>query len=117
MGAPPCRSRSPRAPSACAFRPARSAAVPPRADGGACYPPVMSSLDLQPCPSPLRLDAAGVVRVGATRVTLESVLHAYLRGASPQVIVRRFPTLELADVHTLVRTWLDVMHHVGGRTS
>jgi uncharacterized protein (DUF433 family) len=64
------------------------------------------SLDLEPAVLPLHPDAAGVVRIGATRVTLESVLHAYLEGESAEGIVERFPTLDLADVHATVAWFL-----------
>jgi hypothetical protein len=32
-------------------------------------------------PVPLRIDASGVVRVGDTRVSLDTVIHAYHEGA------------------------------------
>lgn len=55
---------------------------------------------------PLKIDADGVVRVGGTRVTLESVIHAYLQGATPEEIVRAFDTLKLADVHDVISHYL-----------
>lgn len=74
---------------------------------GACarYTLVMS-LDLEPATLPLRPDAHGVIRVGGTRVTLESVLHAYLDGESADGIVERFPALHLADVHATIAWYL-----------
>ena len=56
--------------------------------------------------SPLRLDKGGVVRVGRTRVTLDSVLAAYLEGESAEGVVERFPTLDLADVHATIAWFL-----------
>lgn len=53
-------------------------------------------------PIPLAADADGVQRVGGTRVSLESVVYAVDEGASPEEIVERFPTLELADVYLVV---------------
>lgn len=64
------------------------------------------TLDLEPATLPLRPDAHGVVRVGGTRVTLESVLHAYLDGESAEGIVERFPALDLADVHVTIAWFL-----------
>lgn len=37
---------------------------------------------------PLRLDAQGTIRVGRSRVTLDIVIAAYQRGASPESIAR-----------------------------
>lgn len=64
------------------------------------------SLDLVPSAPPLSPDAQGVVRVGGTRVTLESVLHAYLDGESAEGIVERFPALQPADVHATLAWFL-----------
>jgi uncharacterized protein (DUF433 family) len=64
------------------------------------------TLDLTPVVSPLRLDKGGVVRVGRTRVTLDSVLRAYLDGESAEGVVERFPTLDLADVHATIAWFL-----------
>lgn len=55
---------------------------------------------------PLELDAHGVYRVGGTRVTLESVLHAFHEGASSEEIVWRFPTLSLPDVYATISAYL-----------
>lgn len=46
------------------------------------------------------------MRVGGTRVTLESVLHAYLDGESAEGVAERFPALELADVHATIAWYL-----------
>ncbi len=63
-------------------------------------------LDLQTAVLPLRRDTGGVIRIGRTRVTLESMVHAYLEGESAEGIVERFPTLELADVHAVLGWFL-----------
>jgi len=64
------------------------------------------SLTLQPIPIPLRQEPAGVFRVGTTRVLLELVIQAFQGGASPEVIVQRFPTLDLADVYVVLAYYL-----------
>lgn len=64
------------------------------------------TLDLEPATLPLRPDPHGVVRVGGTRMTLESVLHAYLDGESAEGIAERFPALYLADVHATIAWFL-----------
>lgn len=51
---------------------------------------------------PLRDDATGVLRVGGTRVTFESVMWAWRDGATAEGIVEAFPALRLADVYAVV---------------
>lgn len=60
------------------------------------------SLEAATLQSPLRTDDRGVVRIGASRVTLESVVHAFDAGASAEEIVAGYPTLELADVYAVI---------------
>lgn len=55
---------------------------------------------------PLRIDQDGVVRVGPTRVTIDTVLGTFRLGASPEEIVRRYPTLRLADVYSVIGYYL-----------
>ena len=56
--------------------------------------------------SPLRTDASGVVRVGNTRVPIDTVVHYFLAGCSPEEIVDRFDTLNLADVYSTIGYYL-----------
>ena len=60
------------------------------------------NLTLEAIPVPLRDDGQGGLRVGQTRVSLESVWHLHQQGASPADIVRAFDTLQLADVHAVL---------------
>jgi uncharacterized protein (DUF433 family) len=53
-------------------------------------------------PVPVREDGHGGLRVGNTRVQLESVLACYERGEMPEEIVEAFPSLELADVYAVL---------------
>lgn len=57
-------------------------------------------------PVPITMTPERVARVGSTRVTLDSVLHAYNNGASPEEIVYRFSALKLADVHGVIAFYL-----------
>jgi uncharacterized protein (DUF433 family) len=57
-------------------------------------------------PPPLMLDSEGVLRVGGTRITLDTILNAYEQGAQPEEIVRRYPSLQLADVHAVISYYL-----------
>jgi len=61
---------------------------------------------IQSDPVPLRVDAAGEVRVGNTRVTLYTVIFTFEEGASAEEIVLRYPTLNLADVHSVLGYYL-----------
>ena len=57
-------------------------------------------------PIPLRVDSHGTVRVGGTRLTLETVLGIFKQGASPQEIVAALPGLDLADVYAVITYYL-----------
>jgi uncharacterized protein (DUF433 family) len=46
------------------------------------------------------------VRVGGTRLTLDTVVGAFKRGDSPQEIAAAFPGLELADVYAVIAYYL-----------
>jgi uncharacterized protein (DUF433 family) len=48
----------------------------------------------------------GVYRIGGTRVSLDSVVYAYRRGASPESIQRSFPSLTLGQVHGALAFYL-----------
>ena len=54
------------------------------------------SLAILSDPPPLLVDADGVVRVGQTRVTLDTVVTAFLEGATAEEIVEQYPSLQLA---------------------
>jgi uncharacterized protein (DUF433 family) len=48
----------------------------------------------------------GAFRVGASNVTLETVLWAFQEGATPEAIVEEYPSLALADVYGAVAYYL-----------
>lgn len=56
--------------------------------------------------TPLREDEDGIVRVGETRVTLDSVIYAFRSGATAEEIVQRYPTLTLTDVYAVISYYL-----------
>lgn len=66
------------------------------------------SLKLPEAPEalPLGLDADGVARVGKTRVTLETVVGAFLDGASAEEVVIQYPSLDLGDVYAVIGFFL-----------
>jgi uncharacterized protein (DUF433 family) len=56
--------------------------------------------------TPFQVDAAGVARVGGTRVTLDTVIAAFLDGATAEEIAQQYPTLNLADVYYVIGYYL-----------
>lgn len=57
-------------------------------------------------PIPLEMDADGVVRVGGTRVTLDTIVAAFDEGATAEEIVQQYPSLHLADVYAVIGYYL-----------
>lgn len=55
---------------------------------------------------PLKMDEHGTIRVGDTRVTLDTVIGEYLNGASAEVIAGAYNTLSLADVYASIAYYL-----------
>ncbi len=55
---------------------------------------------------PLQEDEVGAVRVGNSRVLLETVVRAFQDGASPESIVHRYTTLSLSDVYNTIGFYL-----------
>src|SRR2546428_841429 len=64
------------------------------------------SLVIEAPPVPLRTDEHGVMRVGKTRVPLDTVVFAFNHGSSPEEIVLSYPTLDLEDVYAVVIYYL-----------
>jgi len=58
-------------------------------------------------PLPLMLDADGVVRVSGTRVTLDTVIYAYLNGATAEEIAQQYPSLSLPDTYSVIGYYLN----------
>ena len=57
-------------------------------------------------PPPLTTDADGVVRVGGTRVTLETLVEAFHEGLTAEEIAQQYPTLALADIYAVIGYYL-----------
>lgn len=49
---------------------------------------------------------AGVLRIGNTRVSLDSVIIAFNQGSTPEQIVYDYDTLTLADVYAAISYYL-----------
>lgn len=57
-------------------------------------------------PIPLQTDDDGVVRVGGTRVTLDTLVTAFRDGATAEEIVQQYSSLVLADVYQVLGYYL-----------
>jgi uncharacterized protein (DUF433 family) len=64
------------------------------------------AIELRTQPVPLRLDQDGVIRVGGTRVTLNTVVTAFHQGLGAEEIADRYPSLALAHVYSTIGYYL-----------
>jgi uncharacterized protein (DUF433 family) len=83
----------------------------PRSEHGATSPKPSCRSEIVSLPIPsdpmlLRVDADGVARVRNTRVTLDTVVGAFLEGDTPETIEQNFSTLSLADVYSVLAYYL-----------
>ena len=65
------------------------------------------TLNIQTDAPPLRLTKEGVVRVGNTRIPLETVIEMFHEGASAEQIVDSFDVLSLAEVFAVFSYYLN----------
>lgn len=64
------------------------------------------SLMVTPEPVPLVADRDGIMRIGGTRVTLDTLVAAFHEGATAEEIAQQYPSLRLADVYAVVGYYL-----------
>lgn len=55
---------------------------------------------------PMRVDEHGVIRIGGTRVTFESIIHSYLQSEPPESIHESFSTVSLTDIYLVIGYYL-----------
>lgn len=55
---------------------------------------------------PLVADAAGCFRVGNSRVTLDTVIGAFLDGAAAEEIAEQYPAMSLGEVYAVIAYYL-----------
>ncbi|PSB23882.1 DUF433 domain-containing protein [Stenomitos frigidus] len=55
---------------------------------------------------PLAADATGVVRISKTRVTLDTVVTAFLEGATAEEIKEQYTSLQLSDIYVVIAYYL-----------
>src|SRR2546430_338649 len=60
----------------------------------------------------VRADEYGVLRVGGTRVMLDSVLAAFQQGHSPETIRQQYPALSLEAVYGSITYYLAHLEEV-----
>lgn len=58
-------------------------------------------------PAPLAASSDGIVRIGGTRVTLDTVVAVFKQGATAEEIVHRYPSLRLGDVYASIAFYLN----------
>ena|SRR2546428_5900256 len=63
-------------------------------------------LHAPPEPVPIPTDAEGVIRVGGTRVALDTAVTAFDAGAIAEEIVQQCPSLTLADIYSVIAYYL-----------
>ncbi|MDB9515076.1 DUF433 domain-containing protein [Kamptonema animale CS-326] len=64
------------------------------------------TISIAATPLPLAVNADGVVLVGGTRVTLDTVVFSFNRGATAEEICLAYPSLRLADVYATIAYYL-----------
>ncbi len=63
-------------------------------------------LESQTIALPFATDAHGVVKIGGSRVTLDTVVRAFVRGATAEEIAQQYPSISLADVYATISYYL-----------
>lgn len=67
----------------------------------------MMTLAIVAEPAPLKANEDGVILVGKTRVTLDTVVAVFKQGTTAEEIVCRYPSLNLADVYATIAFYLN----------
>jgi uncharacterized protein (DUF433 family) len=65
------------------------------------------TLILEADPVPLTAGADGVIRIGNTRVTLDTIVEKFEQGATAEEIALKFPTLKLAHIYAVIAFYLE----------
>jgi uncharacterized protein (DUF433 family) len=63
-------------------------------------------------PAPLGITDDGVVQVGKTRVTLDTVVAVFKQGTTAEEIAYRYPSLKLADIYATIAFYLNHQEEV-----
>ena len=57
-------------------------------------------------PPPIQADDNGVLRVGGTRVRLETIINAFKSGSAAEEILLKYPSLNLTDIYAVITYYL-----------
>jgi uncharacterized protein (DUF433 family) len=63
-------------------------------------------------PAPLQINTDGVVRIGETRVTLDTVVAKFKQGLTAEEIADCYPSLSLANVYATISFYLNHQQEV-----
>src|SRR5216684_834923 len=69
---------------------------------------------MQSSKSYVREDEHGVMRVGKSRVTLDSIVAGFEQGYSPETIQQQYPALSLEEVYGAIAWYLANAEEVAG---
>lgn len=61
---------------------------------------------------PLATNIDGVIQVGKTRVTLDTIVNVFNQGMTAEEIVYRYPSLKLADIYATISFYLNHQQEV-----
>ncbi len=61
---------------------------------------------------PFRWDEAGGIRIGSSRVTLDSILASYHNGSTPEEIAIQFSVLSLEDIYSAIAYYLNYRQEI-----
>ena len=74
---------------------------------------VLMTLAIALEPAPIETDAHGVVRVSKTRVTLDTIVTAFLEGCTAEEIGEQYQSLELSDIYIVIGYYLRHRDEIG----
>jgi uncharacterized protein (DUF433 family) len=57
-------------------------------------------------PPPIQADNDGILRVGGTRVRLETIINAFKNGSVAEEILLKYPSLNLTDIYAVITYYL-----------
>jgi uncharacterized protein (DUF433 family) len=63
-------------------------------------------MDIPSLSIPLHTDENGIIRVGDTRVTLDTILARHQQKETPEAIHAGFPTVSLSDIYAVIAYYL-----------
>lgn len=69
--------------------------------------PMSASAEFPAISPPFRWDEAGGIRVGSSRMTLDSILASYHKGSTLKEIAIQFSVLRLKDIYTSIAYYLN----------